>query len=71
MTAGAAFSGHLMTMVSIDSLVVDIVAFQALRVIAPINIEEFMSCFPEMLWFVNENDALKAYSVLYQLCKTD
>ena len=42
MAGCAAFSGHFMTMISIDSLVVDIVAFQALRVIAPIYIEEFM-----------------------------
>jgi len=33
-----------------------------------INVMEFMSCVPEMLWFVKEKDILKAYNVLYQLC---
>jgi aspartokinase len=33
-----------------------------------INVMEFMSCVPEMLWFVKENDVLKSYNVLYQLC---
>ena len=33
-----------------------------------INIVEIMSCFPEMLFFVKEQDVLKAYQVLYQLC---
>jgi len=33
-----------------------------------INIVEMMSCFPEMLLFVKEEDILKAYQVLYQLC---
>ena len=32
-----------------------------------INIMEFMSCIPEMLWFVKEKDILKAYNALYQL----
>lgn len=34
-----------------------------------VNVMEMMSCVPEMLWFVNENDVLKAYNVLYQLCQ--
>lgn len=33
-----------------------------------INVMEFMSSVPEMLWFVKEKDVLKAYNVLYQLC---
>jgi len=33
-----------------------------------INIVEVMSCFPEMLLFVKEEDILRAYQVLYQLC---
>lgn len=33
-----------------------------------INIIEIMSCIPEMLLFVKEEDILKAYQVLYQLC---
>lgn len=33
-----------------------------------INVMEFMSCVPEMLWFVKERDVLKSYNVLYQLC---
>lgn len=33
-----------------------------------INIVEVMSCFPEMLIFVNEENIVKAYQVLYQLC---
>lgn len=36
-----------------------------------INVMETMSCVPELLWFVKEKDILKAYNVLYQLCKTD
>ena len=32
-----------------------------------VNVMEMMSCVPEMLWFVNEKDVLKAYNVLYQL----
>jgi aspartokinase len=36
-----------------------------------INIVEIMSCSPEMLLFVKEEDILKAYQVLYQLCHTD
>ena len=34
-----------------------------------VNVMEMMSCVPEMLWFVNEKDVLKAYNVLYQLCQ--
>jgi len=34
-----------------------------------INIVEAMTCPPEMLWFIKEEDVLKAYHVLYQLCK--
>ena len=33
-----------------------------------INVMEFMSCVPEMLWFVKEKDVLKAYNVMFQLC---
>ena len=33
-----------------------------------INVMEFMSCVPEMLWFVKEKDILKAYNVMFQLC---
>jgi aspartokinase len=33
-----------------------------------INIMEMLSCFPEMLFFVKEEDILKAHQVLYQLC---
>jgi len=33
-----------------------------------INIMEIMSCFPEMLIFVEEKNILKAYQVLHQLC---
>lgn len=36
--------------------------------ISGINIMEIMSCLPEMLLFVKEEDILKAYQVLYQLC---
>lgn len=32
-----------------------------------INILEAMSCFPEWLWFVDENDLLKAYNALNKL----
>jgi len=32
-----------------------------------INIVEVMSCLPEMLFFLEEKDILKAYQVLYQL----
>ena len=35
-----------------------------------INIMEFMSCVPELLFFVKEKDILKAYNVLYQLCSS-
>lgn len=34
-----------------------------------INIMEVTSCLPEMLLFVKEKDILKAYQVLYQLCR--
>ena len=34
-----------------------------------INIAEAMTCPPELLFFVREEDLLKAYQVLYQLCK--
>jgi len=34
-----------------------------------INIVEIVSCLPEMLFFVKEEDILKAYQVLYQLCR--
>ena len=34
-----------------------------------INIMETMSCVPELLWFVKEEDLLSAYNVFYQLCK--
>jgi aspartokinase len=33
-----------------------------------INIMEIMSCFPEMLFFVKEQDVLRAHQVLHQLC---
>ena len=33
-----------------------------------INIMEIMSCFPEMLFFVREEDVLKAHQILHQLC---
>jgi len=32
-----------------------------------VNIVEVLSCFPELLLFVGQNDLLKAYNVLYQL----
>ena len=35
-----------------------------------INIMEFMSCVPELLFFVKEKDILKAYNALYQLCSS-
>lgn len=35
-----------------------------------VNVMETMSCVPEMLYFVNEKDVLKAYNVLYQLCQS-
>jgi aspartokinase len=34
-----------------------------------INVMETMSCVPELLWFVKEKDIVKAYNVIYQLCK--
>ena len=34
-----------------------------------VNVMEMMSCVPELLWFVDEKDVLKAYNVLYQLCQ--
>ena len=33
-----------------------------------INIMEIMSCLPEMLFFVKEQDVLRAHQVLHQLC---
>jgi aspartokinase len=33
-----------------------------------INVMEFMSCVPEMLWFVKEKDILKAHNVMFKLC---
>ena len=33
-----------------------------------INIMEIISCVPEMLFFVNEKDILKAHQVLHRLC---
>jgi hypothetical protein len=33
-----------------------------------INVMEFMSCVPEMLWFVKEKDILKAHNVMFNLC---
>jgi len=33
-----------------------------------INIMEIISCVPELLFFVNEKDILKAHQVLYRLC---
>lgn len=32
-----------------------------------INVREALSCFPKLLWFVDENDLLAAYRVLYKL----
>jgi aspartokinase len=32
-----------------------------------INVVETISCVPELLWFVKEKDALKAYTIIYQL----
>ncbi|KYK21533.1 hypothetical protein AYK24_08965 [Thermoplasmatales archaeon SG8-52-4] len=34
-----------------------------------INVMETISCVPELLWFVKEEDLLSAYNVFYQLCK--
>jgi aspartokinase len=34
-----------------------------------ISIFEIMSCLPEMLLFVKEEDILKSYQVLYELCR--
>lgn len=36
-----------------------------------VNVMESMSCVPEMLWFVNEKDVLKAYNIMYQLCNSN
>ena len=33
-----------------------------------VNILEVMTCLPEMLLFVKEEDILKAYQILYELC---
>lgn len=35
-----------------------------------INIVEVMSCVPELLWFVEDKDLLKAHKVLYELCRS-
>ena len=35
-----------------------------------INIIECITCPPELLWFVDENDVLRAYDVINQLCET-
>lgn len=35
-----------------------------------VNIVEVLSCFPELLLFIGQNDLLKAYDVLYQLCNS-
>jgi len=35
-----------------------------------INVMETMSCVPELLWFVNKEDILKAYNVIYNLCNS-
>lgn len=32
-----------------------------------VNVMETMSCVPELLWFVNEKDVLKAHNILYNL----
>ena len=51
-----------------------IVTYGILAVIAnelainSVNILEVMTCLPEMLLFVKEEDILKAYQILYQLC---
>ncbi len=34
-----------------------------------VNIYEIMSCVPELLIFVEEKDALRAYQVLFELCQ--
>ncbi len=34
-----------------------------------INILEFMTCSPEMVFFVKKEDVLQAYNVLYNLCQ--
>jgi len=36
-----------------------------------INVCETMSCVPELLWFVNEKDILKAHNVIYNLCHSN
>ncbi len=35
-----------------------------------INIIECITCPPELLWFVDESDVLRAYDVINQLCET-
>jgi len=51
-----------------------IVTYGILAVIAnelainSVNILEVMTCLPEMILFVKEEDILKAYQILYQLC---
>jgi hypothetical protein len=32
-----------------------------------INLLEFLYCVPQLLWFVEEEDLLKAYNVIYSL----
>lgn len=36
--------------------------------ISSVNILEVMTCLPEMILFVKEEDILRAYQILYQLC---
>lgn len=36
-----------------------------------VSVMEVLTCFPEMLWFVEQQNLLKAYNILYQLCKRD
>lgn len=36
-----------------------------------INVVELMSCVPEMLFFVKQKDVVKAYNVLFKLCKME
>ena len=51
-----------------------IVTYGILAVIAnelainSVNILEVMTCLPEMLLFVKDEDILKAYQILYHLC---
>ena len=34
-----------------------------------VSIVEVLTCFPEMLWFVEQKELLKAYAIVYQLCR--